>query len=239
MGLRGSQDSSRLLLTTMLVTVSSGLMNGAVAERIDVRSHLLLTALFAGVIFPIVARSAWHRTGMMFSLCTMTMLHESQQYIGRSRRLVLSFTPIDNPVWRWYELSCAQACGLHDCLLRIGTEWAICCIGAFTAAGSSWELVADSVGVIDIAGGGVVHCVGGATALAACALVGPRRKQYFALNGLVSQKNHLSVSLLLQAGFALWAGFVMLNAAAASRFVNGPFAAHEVCTDCMSICAVS
>jgi ammonia channel protein AmtB len=64
MGLDYEQDPSRLLFTTMLVTVSSGLVNGAVAGRIDVRSHLLLTALSSGIIFPIVARSAWHRNGV-------------------------------------------------------------------------------------------------------------------------------------------------------------------------------
>jgi ammonia channel protein AmtB len=91
------------------------------------------------------------------------------------------------------------------------------------------------VGVIDIAGGGVVHCVGGVVALAACALLGPRQNQSAACSGLGSQKNHISVSLLVQAGFALWAGHVMLGSVAASQFAPAnALGAHKVCTDHLS-----
>jgi ammonia channel protein AmtB len=62
----------------------------------------------------------------------------------------------------------------------------------------------------------VIHCVGGAVALTACVLVGPRQDQYVMPNGLVSRRKRTSVALQVRGTFFLWMGFIALNAVTAS-----------------------
>jgi hypothetical protein len=60
--------TAEVLLNAMLASMASNLMSGAVAERIDTRSYLLLTAITSGVIFPVVARSVWYPEGAATSM---------------------------------------------------------------------------------------------------------------------------------------------------------------------------
>ena len=104
--------------------------------------------------------------------------------------------------------------------------------GAFTAAGSAWSYASDGVGVVDVAGGGIIHCLGGTVALTACILVGPRQDQYVTPTGLVSRRKRNSVALQVRGAFLLWAGFIGLNAVTASQSIVSR--THYVAQVCVS-----
>lgn len=89
--------------------------------------------------------------------------------------------------------------------------------GLFVALNSSWGLLQDTVGAIDVAGGGVIHCTGGAMALAACILLGPRQDQYVTAPGLPTPRRHNSIALQARGCLVLWVGFVVLHAVAGSQ----------------------
>ena len=121
------------------------------------------------------------------------------------------------------------------CLLHTGhycsASGVFASTGAFTAAGSNWGFINQGVGVIDVGGGGVIHCVGGAVALTACLLVGPRQDQYVTPTGLVSRRKRNSVALQVRGVFLLWAGFIALNALTASNsIVARPVYVAQVCS---------
>ena len=108
--------------------------------------------------------------------------------------------------------------------------------GAFTAAGSAWSFAKDGVGVVDVGGGGVIHCLGGTVALMACIMVGPRQDQYVTPTGLLSRRKRNSVALQVRGAFLLWAGFIGLNAVTASQSIVTR--THYVAQVCPSIRAM-
>lgn len=59
-----ADSDSTLLLTAAMAVTASSIVSGAVAGRIDTRAFLLLAAVLAGVVFPVVARSVWYPEGM-------------------------------------------------------------------------------------------------------------------------------------------------------------------------------
>ena len=86
--------------------------------------------------------------------------------------------------------------------------------------------------MVDVAGGGIIHALGGAVALTACILVGPRQDQYVTPTGLVSRRKRNSVALQVRGAFMLWAGFIGLNAVTASQSITSR--THYVAQVCLS-----
>jgi ammonium transporter, Amt family len=79
------------------------------------------------------------------------------------------------------------------------------------------------LGVLDFAGGGAVHGIGGAAALIAATMLGPRIGKYTVVDGTVVKVNKIpGHNLVLSAlgGFILWFGFFAFNAASGYNIVG-------------------
>jgi Amt family ammonium transporter len=93
------------------------------------------------------------------------------------------------------------------------------------------------IGMIDFAGSGVVHMTGGATALIAAIILGPRQGRFYDSDGVplvtpVNFKPH-SVSLQMLGTFILWFGWYGFNPGSALKIANASSATIA------SLCAVT
>jgi len=68
-----------------------------------------------------------------------------------------------------------------------------------------------SNGVLDFAGSGVVHIVGGVSGLVGAVLVGPRKDRFNPVTGQPNEMNHANSTLLCLGAFILWFGWYGFN----------------------------
>jgi len=68
-----------------------------------------------------------------------------------------------------------------------------------------------SNGVLDFAGSGVVHIVGGVSGLVGAVLVGPRKDRFNPVTGQPNDMNHANSTLLCLGAFILWFGWYGFN----------------------------
>ena len=105
----------------------------------------------------------------------------------------------------------------------------IWCTDGWLSAFADAETPLYEVGVIDFAGSGVVHMTGGATALVAAIILGPRKGRFYdddgnALETPGSFPPH-SVALQVLGTFILWFGWYGFNPGSALAVANGDSAA--------------
>ena len=105
----------------------------------------------------------------------------------------------------------------------------IWCTDGWLSAFADAETPLYEVGVIDFAGSGVVHMTGGATALVAAIILGPRKGRFYdddgnALETPGSFPPH-SVALQVLGTFILWFGWYGFNPGSALAIANGDSAA--------------
>jgi len=77
-----------------------------------------------------------------------------------------------------------------------------------------------NVGVMDFAGAGVVHMLGGFAALVACAIMGPRHGRFDTNKKPVAMPGH-SIMMVVLGTFILWLGFYSFNAGSVILVTGG------------------